>query len=73
MLRLLLKSNLYKSETGGISDTAELENAELHLFYLVQTEPFPTEKSNLFSSSPRHFEVNLKSRSFLPLSDQVVL
>ena len=51
MLRLLLKSNLYKSKTGGITDPAELEIAELHLFYLVQTDFFAREKSNLFKSS----------------------
>ena len=52
MLRLSSKSSLYKTSTAAITDPAELENAEQHLFYIVQTESFPMEKSNLLKSSP---------------------
>ena len=68
---LLLKSTLYKGKIGGITDPAELENAELHLFYLVHTETFPTKK--VISPSSRHLAVSLKSLSFFPFLDQVVL
>ena len=51
MLRLSSKSSLYKTSTAAITDPAELENAEQHLFYMVQTESFPMEKSNLLKSS----------------------
>ena len=52
MLRLLSKSNLCKTSTAAITDPAELENAEQHLFFIVETESFPMGTSNLLKSSP---------------------
>ena len=40
------------ASTAAITDPAELENAEQHLFYIVETESIPVEKSNLLKSSP---------------------
>ena len=52
MLRLLDKNSLYGCPTVAITDPAELEHAEQQLFYIVQSESFPSEKSNLPKSSP---------------------
>ena len=52
MLRLLDKNSLYRCPTVAITDPAELEHAEQRLFYIVQSELLPSEKSNLLKSSP---------------------
>ena len=38
MLRILSKSSMNESETGAITDPAELEMTEQYLFHLVHTE-----------------------------------
>ena len=52
MLRLLDKNSLYRCPIVTITDPAELEHAEQQLFHSVQSESFPSEKSNLLKSSP---------------------
>ena len=52
MLRLLPKYSANRTDCGLITDPAELELAEQKLFYLTQTESFPTERKNLLKSSP---------------------
>ena len=51
-MRLLPKNEAYRSITGAITDPSELENAQLKLFYITQSESFPTEKKNLLKNSP---------------------
>ena len=53
MLRLLDKNSLYRCPTVGITDPAGLEHAEQRMFYIVQSESFPSEKSNLLKPRPR--------------------
>ena len=48
ILRLLPKNEAYRS----ITDPSELENAQIKLFYITQSESFPTEKRNLLKNSP---------------------
>ena len=43
ILRLLPKNELYRSNSGLITDPSELQNAQLRLFYLIQQESFPVE------------------------------
>ena len=52
MLRPLSKSSLYTTSTAAITDAAELEIAEQHLFFIVQTESFLKAKRNLLKFSP---------------------
>ena len=51
VLRLLPKYEAYRSITGAITDPSELENAQMKLFYLTQSDSFPTGKKNLLKSS----------------------
>ena len=52
MLRLLNKNCFYRCPSAAITDPAELEHAEQRLFYIAQSESFPSEKINLLKSSP---------------------
>ena len=51
-LRLLPKNEGNRSISGSVTDPQELENAQCRLFYLVQHESFPTEKTSLLKGSP---------------------
>ena len=51
-LRLLPQNEGYRSISGSVTDPQELENAQGRLFYLVQHEFFPTEKTSLLKGSP---------------------
>ena len=52
ILRLLPKNEAFRSITGAITDPSELENAQMKLFYITQSESFPTETRNLRKNSP---------------------
>ena len=52
ILRLLPKFSGNRTETGFITDPAELEVAEQKLIYLVQSESFPNEKKALLKCLP---------------------
>ena len=62
VLRLLPKNSEYRTNTGAIVGPTELENAEQHLFNIVQTESFPMGK--VICSHRCHLAVNLKSPKF---------
>ena len=47
ILRLLPKNEAYRSITGAITDPSELENAQMKIFHIAQSESFPTEKKEL--------------------------
>ena len=52
MLRLLPKNESKRTDTGCITDPAELDDAQHRMFHLVQFESFNTEKKCLLKSSP---------------------
>ena len=51
VLRLKPKYSNNRTESGFITDPAELELAEQRLFYLVQLESFPIERKSLLNST----------------------
>ena len=52
ILRLLPKNEVYRSIAGAITHPSELENAQMKLFYITQSDSFPTAKRNLLKNSP---------------------
>ena len=52
VLRLLPKNESKRTDTGFITDPAEIDIAQQRLFHLVQLESFNTEKKCLLKSSP---------------------
>ena len=52
MLRLQPKNEVYRTDTGSITDPIELENAQQRLFHVIQNESFSSEKRNLLRNSP---------------------
>ena len=52
ILRLLPKTEGYRSDSGLITDPNEMRNAEMRLFYLIQQESFPVELKCLLKQSP---------------------
>ena len=52
ILRLLPKNELYRSDSGIITDPIKLQNAQMRLFYLTQQESFPVELKCLLKQYP---------------------
>ena len=70
LMRLIPKTEAYRSETGTITDPSELENAQMKLFYLAQLESFPIEKTLLLKNFPLSRSSNFYSSP--PLLDPTV-
>ena len=63
-MRLLPKTEFYRSDSGLITDPSELQNAQMILFYLIQQESFPVEMKCLLKQYP--VSNSSKSSQFSP-------
>ena len=63
MLRISPKFSGNRTNTGAITDPAEINSSEQKLFYVVQSECFPNEKKGLLHSVPNRKPSSIKDFS----------